>query len=166
MDRLATMVVAIVAALAAGAPAEGAEHRGRSLLVSPGQHGVAALYGRWPRIAADYVTTMMRYRTAAEYEGLEPQSYPFILVDRPPYGGPWTWTAANGSHIRRLRDGSLRISLTDRLGNWFVEIFCTDAGWPVFSCSDGVDRIAAAPDPGVLMVDGLEFSRKLPANAP
>ncbi|MGF7006679.1 hypothetical protein [Aminobacter sp. BE322] len=127
---------------------------------------MAALYGRWPRIAADYVTTMMRYRTAAEYEGLEPQSYPFILVDRPPYGGPWTWTAANGSHIRRLRDGSLRISLTDRLGNWFVEIFCTDAGWPVFSCSDGVDRIAAAPDPGVLMVDGLEFSRKLPANAP
>ncbi|WP_318763577.1 hypothetical protein [Aminobacter niigataensis] len=162
-QRLATLVATLVVALAASPAARAEAMRGRSLLGDPHQHGLAALYARWPAIAADYATAMMRYRGAAAHEDLPPSVYPFVLFTRPPLGGPWTWTAPNGSHARRLRDGALRISLTDRLGNWFVEILCTDAGWPVYSCSDGVERVAEAPEPRLLVIDGVEFSRLLPA---
>ncbi|PWK64921.1 hypothetical protein [Aminobacter sp. AP02] len=161
-QRLATLVAIIVVSLAAS-PAAGVEaSRGRTLLTDPHQHNLATLYQRWPNTAADYVTAMMRYRDAAEYEELPPKVYPFIMSYGRPLGGPWTWTAPNGSHVRRLRDGSLRISMTDQLGNWFVDILCTDTGWPVFSCSDGIERVAAAPIPQVLVIDGVEFSRTLP----
>ncbi|WP_395449705.1 hypothetical protein ACHMW7_07775 [Aminobacter sp. UC22_36] len=164
--RLAVLLAAIpIAAMAMAAPgaAPGADNRGRQLLVDPHPHGIGVLYAHWPVIAADYTTAMMRYRMASEYEDLPPKTYPFVMFTRPPLGGPWTWTAANGSHARRLRDGALRISLTDQLGNWFVEILCADTGWPVFSCSDGVQRIAAAPEPRLLVIDGVEFARILPA---
>lgn len=143
--------------------ASGTENRAHHELGDPQQRGLAQLYGPWPMIAADYVTAMMRYHNAATQESLPPRIYPFVLRDRPPFGGPWTWTAANGSHARRLSDGSLHLSLTHQLGNWFVEISCLDAGWPVFSCSDGIERVASAPDPRLLVIDGIEFSRALPA---
>lgn len=161
-QRLATLVATIFVILAALPAARGEAGHGRTLLRDTHQHSLAILYQRWPNIAADYVTAMMRYRNAAEYEDLPQKVYPFILFSRPPLGGPWTWTAANGSHVRRLRDGALRISMTDQLGNWFVDILCTDTGWPRFSCSDGVERVAAAPDPHLLVIDGVEFSRALP----
>lgn len=162
-QRLATLVATIIVILAASSAARGEATHGRQLLTDPHQHGLAALYAPWPAIAANYATAMMRYRNAAEYEGLPQQVYPFILLARPPLGGPWTWTAANGSHVRRLRDGALRISMTNQLGNWFVDILCTDTGWPVFSCDDGIERVAAAPAPQLFIIDGVEFSRALPA---
>lgn len=163
MERLSTVVLVIIATFAATIAAQGAENRGRSLLRDPHQQGVAALYADRPVVAADYVTAMMRYRTAAQHENLPPRVYPFFMVERPPFGGPWTWTAANGSHVRRLHDGTLQLSLTDQLGNWFVEVLCYDAGWPVFSCTDGIDRTGAAPDARRLVIDGVDFRRKLPA---
>lgn len=161
-QRLAALVATIFVILAASPAVWGEASRGRTLLTDPHQHSLATLYQRWPGIAADYATAMMRYRNAAEYEDLPPKVYPFIMLSGRPLGGPWTWTAANGSHVRRLRDGGLRISMTDQLGNWFVDILCTDSGWPVFSCSDGIERVAAAPIPQVLIIDGIEFSRALP----
>lgn len=166
MGRLAQLLAISLVTLAATPTMAGANASGRSLMVDARQHGLAALYAQWPTIAADYVTAMMRYRTAAEIERLPPRLYPFVMFDRPPLGGPWTWTAANGSHARRLQNGRLHLSLTDRLGNWFSEIDCLDAGWPVFVCSDGVKRVAAAPAPQLLVVDGVEFSRSLPAGKP
>ena len=163
MGRLAQALAISLVALAAWPTMAGASGSGHALLVDTRQHGLAALYARWPAIAADYVTAMMRYRTAAEIERLPSQLYPFVMFDRPPLGGPWTWTAANGSHARRLQNGRLHLSLTGHLGNWFAEIDCLDAGWPVFACSDGIERVAAAPAPQLLVVDGLEFSRVLPA---
>lgn len=163
MSRRIAMLLAAIAAVAVATAAHAAENRARQLLVDPHLHGVGMLYARWPSIAADYTTAMMRYRLAAEYEDLPPRTYPFVMFSRPPLGGPWTWTATNGSHARRLKDGALRISLTDQLGNWFVEILCADSGWPVFTCSDGVQRIAAAPEPHLLVIDGVEFVRSLPA---
>lgn len=164
MERLAMTVATALAILAASPAAGGAEKRGQDLLRDPQQHGMAALYAQWPGIAANYVTAMMRYRTAAEHEGMAPQTYPFILVDRPPFGGPWTWTAANGSLARRTRDGAFHLSLADGLGNWFAEINCHDAGWPAISCDDMVDRVARAPNPSRLIIDGVEFDRKLPSS--
>ena len=160
------MVSTIIAVAAVSTAASGAERRGGTLLMQTQQNGMAALYARWPGAAASYPTAMTRYRYATERENLPPRTYPFILLEKPPFGGPWTWTAENGSHVRRLADGAMHLSLTDRLGNWFSEIDCRDAGWPVFACNDGVERVAEAPRPDLLVIDGVEFARVLPVTAP
>lgn len=160
------MVATIVAVTAVSTAASGEERRGRVLLNTPRQQGITALYARWPGAAISYPTAMTRYRHAVERENLPPRTYPFVLTAQPPYGGPWTWTALNGSHVRRMADGAMHLSLTELLGNWFVEIDCRDAGWPIFSCNDGIERIAAAPRPETLVIDGVEFSRVLPSEPP
>ena len=63
--------------------------------------------------------------------------------------------AVSGSHVRRLKDGALRISSTHKFGNWFVEILWAEIGWPVFLCSDGVQRLAATLEPRLLIIDGV-----------
>lgn len=163
MRRLAQALAMSIAAFAASPTMAGTSASGRSLLLDPHQQGLAALYARSPAVAADYVTAMMRYRTAADIEQLPPQLYPFIMLGGPPLGGPWTWTAANGSHVRRLDNGQLHLSLTSRLGNFFAEIDCLNASWPLFVCSDGIKRVAAAPAPQLLVIDGMAFARILPA---
>ncbi len=156
------MVCAIIAVAAVSTAASGAERRGGLLLTQPQQNGMTALYARWPGAAMSYPTAMTRYRYAVERENLPPRTYPFIMSAKPPFGGPWTWTAQNGSHARRMADGAMHLSLTNLLANWFVEIDCRDAGWPVFACADGIERIAEAPTPELLVIDGVEFSRVLP----
>lgn len=158
------MVATIVAVATVSTAASGSERRGHVLLSAPRQQGMATLYARWPAAAINYPTAMTRYRYAVEREKLPPHTYPFILAAQPPYGGPWTWTAPNGSHVRRMANGAMHLSLTDLLSNWFLEIDCRDAGWPVFSCDDGIERIAAAPRPETLVIDGVEFSRILPSD--
>ncbi|MCT7378052.1 hypothetical protein [Chelativorans salis] len=153
--------VLLLAVAVTGSSASGEEQRGRFRVFDNGPGEMAALYADRPSIVADYAAAMSRYRMVAEVADFKPLAYPFLSSRSVIAKEPWTWMAPDGSVVRRLRIGLFRINAADSLGNWFTDIECVDAGWPVFECSDGRTRRMSAPDGETMIFGGVEYKREL-----
>jgi len=71
----------------------------------------------------------------------------------------WTWLAEDGGVIRRLDDGRFAVTNGDCVSSLCLELFCFNAGWPMFACDDGSTRKMSAPDFSTVIFDGITFSR-------
>jgi hypothetical protein len=160
--RMAGLPVVLLLAVAmTGSSASGEEQPGRFSVFDNRPGGMAALSADRPSIIADYAAAMARYRMVAEIAGFKPLAYPFLSPRNVIAKERWTWMAPDGSVARRLRIGLFRINAADNLGNWFTDIECSDAGWPVFECSDGRTRRMSAPDSETMIFGGVEYKREL-----
>jgi hypothetical protein len=72
---------------------------------------------------------------------------------------PWTWTAANGDSVRRLKEGVFMVSRGDYFGNWFTDLECTILEWPRFLCADDQTWQMAAPSPDMVIFGEVEYRK-------
>lgn len=71
-----------------------------------------------------------------------------------------TWRAADGSLLQGFAGtGGFRLTLGNCLARICAASECSDAGWPVFSCSDGRKRKMSATDFAVAVFDGVSYRR-------
>lgn len=164
MERFALAAVLLAVLSAAPAQQAAAELSRRDFTMIDGQtRGMGKLYASYPRIVRDYVAAMDDYRALRLYRNSAGFAYPLIAPsDAATAARSWTWTASNGSAVRRLKSGGFRLTVGEYFGNWFAEVDCRDVGWPVFSCGDGRQRKMSSPDLTILTFDGVEYVRAQP----
>lgn len=118
---------------------------------------MALLYSARPAVLIDYVAAMRRYEAAAGRD--EHPENPFQEPGELRAREPWTWTAANGDVVRRLREGVFVVWSGNYLGNWFTDVECTILEWPAFLCTNGQTWKMSAPDPDTMIFDDVEYKR-------
>lgn len=118
---------------------------------------MTALYSGKPALIIDYVAAMRRFEAAAGRE--EHPENAFQKLDQAGVQEPWTWTAADGDTVRRLKEGVFKVSRGDYLGNWFTDLECTILEWPTFLCADGQTWKMSAPDAGTVIFGEVEYRR-------
>lgn len=118
---------------------------------------MALLYTARPSVVIDYVAAMRRYEAAAARN--EHPATPLLRADQSHANEPWTWTAANGDTIRRLREGVFIVQRGDYFGNWFTNFECTILEWPAFLCADDQAWTMSAPDPDMVIFGDVEYRR-------
>lgn len=77
----------------------------------------------------------------------------------------WTWRAADGSLLRSIAGRGLWLTGGDCLARLCAARNCIDAGWPVFTCSDGHTRTMVVNDFQTIIFDDVPYAR-LRAAAP
>lgn len=118
---------------------------------------MAALYAAQPSALVDYVAAMRR-NAAQSVGGSQPEN-PFHPQGQPGAREPWTWTAANGDMVVRLREGVFVIRHGDYVANWFTDLECSILEWPAFQCADGQTLTMSAPNPDTVIFGGIEYRR-------
>jgi hypothetical protein len=136
---------------------EGASLRG------PEPFGMAALYDNRPDLALRYHLAMLQYRWTGE-NGFPRGGYP-ILDEGRPFAMPWLWADEDGRTLRRMGNGVFRLATSSPQNDLFAELECYGFEWPNFFCTDGQERTMAAPDLSLIVFDGKEYRRVLPANS-
>ena len=119
---------------------------------------IAAPYSADPDILTAFAKAMTRYRlTLATPDDpavpLEPTLLPAEFRVR-------TWRAADGSLLQSFSNKrGFRLTMGNFLSLLCAEVECTDAGWPVFKCTDGRERTMVAPDFVTAIFDGVTYLR-------
>ncbi len=158
--RGAASTLAAALVVVAGASSVGGAGKGESALFSPQMLWTYVTGG--PALSG-YSRAMTQYRLLLE------RSLGSIgvagLINPADYGDErWTWRAPNGSLIRRLDDGRFSVTEGNCVSSLCRELFCYDAGWPMFMCDDGSTRKMSAPDFSTVVFDGVTFTRTAPAS--
>lgn len=115
------------------------------------------LYSARQPVLVDYVAGMRRYVAAVGRE--EHPVNPFQQAGQPGASEPWTWTAASGDTVRRIREGVFIVQRGSYLANWFTDLECTILEWPTFLCADGQAWKMSAPDPDTVIFGDVEYTR-------
>jgi hypothetical protein len=118
-----------------------------------------ALYAARPAVLVEYVAAMRKYRAAAARDDVSGLAMRLEMNAEPPRNEPWTWIAASGDSVRRVKAGMFKLSTGSYLGNWFSDIECLVVKWPTFLCSDGRKRKMSAPDAETVIFEGVEYRR-------
>ena len=71
----------------------------------------------------------------------------------------WTWRAADGSLLQSVAGRGLWLIGGDCLARLCAATNCIDAGWPVFTCSDGRKRTMVVDDFQTIVFDGVPYGR-------
>jgi hypothetical protein len=133
-----------------------AHHMGR---LDSSFSNMAALYAARPAVLVEYVAAMRRYQAAAARSEASALATRLEMEAQAPTSEPWTWVAASGDSVRRVKAGMFKLSTGSYLGNWFSDIECIVVEWPTFLCSDGRKRKMSAPDAETVIFDGVEYKR-------
>jgi hypothetical protein len=142
--------------------ARGAHHIARRDASS----GMAGLYAARPAVLVEYVAAMRRYHAAAARADVSGLAMRLEMNAEPARNEPWTWIAASGDSVRRIKPGMFKLSTGSYLGNWFFDIECLVVEWPTFACSDGRNRKMSAPDAETVIFDGIEYTRPHASSRP
>lgn len=103
---------------------------------------------------ADHASAMMQSRWKGESYRLWRRDAPFDV--------PWTWVSKDGGAIRRVGDGEFLLTTATTSRDWFADTRCYAAGWPMFFCNDGRERVMSAPDLTTTIFDEVSYHRVLP----
>jgi hypothetical protein len=136
--------------------ARAAQHMGS---LDASSSNMTALYAAKPAVLVEYVGAMRRYRAAAVRADATGLAIRMEMSDEPPPNDPWTWIAASGDSVRRVKAGMFKLSTGSYLGNWFSDIECLLMEWPTFLCSDGRKRKMSAPDAETVIFEVVEYKR-------
>jgi hypothetical protein len=120
---------------------------------------MAALYAGRPAVLVEYVAAMRRYQAAAAGADESGLAIRLEMSAEPPQNEPWTWIAASGDSVRRVKAGMFKLSTGNYLGNWYSDIECLVVEWPTFLCSDDRKRKMSAPNSETVIFEGVEFKR-------
>ncbi|WP_292449333.1 hypothetical protein [Mesorhizobium sp.] len=79
-----------------------------------------------------------------------------------------TWRAPDGSLLQGFAGtGGFRLTIGNCLAAFCAASECADAGWPVYSCSDGRKRKISVTDFATAIFDGVSYRRlSAPSKAP
>jgi len=131
---------------------------------------MADLYAEHPTTVAAYAEALLRYRAVLDRGNFKDASPLFpdeqqasAQTPSSPYFIPFLWTTPDGATIRKLPDGSFLVTSSRLLANWYSEMRCHHAGWPVYFCDDNSERTMSAPDASTLIFDEVEYKRVVPA---
>jgi hypothetical protein len=112
-------------------------------------------------IVTAYATGMARYRLALAARvgdsdlaiALEPRLLRAEFRAR-------TWRAADGSLLQGFAgNGGFRLTAGNCLASMCAASECSDAGWPIYMCSDGRSRKMVVRDFTTAIFDGVSFRR-------
>jgi hypothetical protein len=112
-------------------------------------------------IVTAYATGMARYRLTLAARGgdgnlaigLEPRLLRAEFRAR-------TWRAADGSLLQGFAgNGGFRLTAGNCLARMCAASECTDAGWPIYVCSDGRSRKMEVRDFTTAVFDGISYRR-------
>ena len=122
---------------------------------------VATAYSGDPDLVTAYTTGMARSRLqlagrAGENNLATPLEPRFLRTEF----RARTWRAADGSLLQGFEAaGGFRLTVGDCLVRICVASECSDAGWPLFSCSDGRTRKMSVADFVTAKFDGVLYRR-------
>jgi len=132
-----------------------------------GQHGTHVLDQAGPTMAylgesdlvTAYTTGMARYRLqyTGEQAGLAARLEPWLL--RPEFVQR-TWRAADGSLLQGFAGkGGFRLTVGNCLARLCLASECSEAGWPVYACSDGRKRKMSVKNFVAATFGGVSYRR-------
>jgi len=120
---------------------------------------LAAAYTDESDLVTAYATGMARYRlqlmarTASLSLPLEPSAL------RPEFRQR-TWRSADGSLLQGFAGkGGFRLTVGNCLARICAAIECSEAGWPVYACSDGRKRKMSVKSFVTATFDGISYQR-------
>ncbi|UCI07413.1 hypothetical protein [Mesorhizobium sp. B1-1-8] len=149
--------MALLAIVALGSPTDAGE--GMSHLFD--RADLATAYLRESDIVTAYTTGMARYRLQFAALGgaanlavpLEPRLLRPEFVAR-------TWRSADGSLLQGFAGkGGFRLTVGNCLARICLASECSEAGWPVYACSDGRKRKMSVKDFVTANFDGISYRR-------
>jgi hypothetical protein len=149
--------LAIVAIVALTGPSE-AESRASHLF---DRADLTAAYSGQPDLVTAYATGMARYRLqyagqAAQAELAAPLE-PRLL--RPEFKQR-TWRSADGSLLQGFAGkGGFRLTTGNCVNRFCVASECSEAGWPLYACSDGRKRKMSVQSFLTATFDGVPYRR-------
>jgi hypothetical protein len=106
-----------------------------------------------------YTTGMARYRLqyTGQQAGLAAPLEPWLL--RPEFVQR-TWRAADGSLLQGFAGkGGFRLTVGNCLARLCVASECSEAGWPVYACSDGRKRKMSVKNFVAATFGGVSYKR-------
>jgi hypothetical protein len=120
-----------------------------------------------PDLPLEYASAMTWYRAAFANGHQQPPivASPWGYDEQLPETLHWTWVADDGDILTRSGKGVFRLSFADNHSNWFRETECQLQSWPdgtaeaPLSCGDGVARTMQIPGDGIVLIDGVQFTR-------
>lgn len=145
-------------AIAALTRPSGAEPRASHLFDRP---GLAAAYSGQSDLITAYTTGMARYRLQysgpATQTGLAAPLEPRLL--RPEFQQR-TWRSSDGSLLQGFAGkGGFRLTTGNCVARICMAIECSEAGWPLYACSDGRKRKMSVNSFVTATFDGVTYRR-------
>ncbi|WP_246691106.1 MULTISPECIES: hypothetical protein [unclassified Mesorhizobium] len=122
---------------------------------------IASAYSVGSDLVTAYTSGMARSRLAlagsADRNSLAVPLEPWLL--RAEFRAR-TWRAADGSLLQGFAGtGGFRVTVGNCLARFCSASECSDAGWPLYSCSDGRKRKMSATDFVTARFDGVSYRR-------
>ncbi len=122
---------------------------------------LATTYSTASDLVTAYTTGMARYRLQytgqADQAGLAAPLEPWLL--RPEFVQR-TWRAADGSLLQGFAGkGGFRLTTGNCVARLCVASECSEAGWPLYACSDGRKRKMSVKSFVTATFDGISYRR-------
>lgn len=154
MSRACLALVALVALMG---PAEAG---GRASRLLDGDE-LATTYSGESDLVTAYTTGMARYRLLlAKVTGTANLAAPLEPLALRPEFQQRTWRSADGSLLQGFAGkGGFRLTTGNCLGRICVASECSEAGWPLYACSDGRKRKMSVKSFVTATFDGISYRR-------
>ncbi|MGX5799808.1 hypothetical protein ACWGS9_01010 [Bradyrhizobium sp. Arg314] len=123
--------------------------------------GLATTYSGESDLVTGYTTGMARYRLLlAGVTGTADLAAPLEPLTLRPEFQQRTWRSSDGSLLQGFAGkGGFRLTVGNCVGRICMASECSEAGWPLYACSDGRERKMSVKSFVTATFDGVSYRR-------